>query len=179
MRKVDAVLHPIRLRIVQAFLGSPTLTTRQLAERLPDVPQATLYRHLGTLADNGIIVVERENRVRGAVERVYRLPEGSASLTGPDLEGTPPEEHLRHFTTLLAALQGEFVRYLGRPGIDLAADGVGYRSFALNLTDEEFTAFLAEIGEVVGRAAANPPAPGRKRRAFTRITMPLEGPEQP
>lgn len=173
------VLHPIRLRILQAFLGSPTLTARQLAERLPDVPQATLYRHLGTLHDNGVVVVERENRVRGAVERVYRLPEGSASLAGPDLEDSSPEEHLRYFATFLAALQGEFARYLGRPGADPVPDGVGYRSFALNLSDEEFAAFLAEIGEVVGRAAANPPAPGRRRRVFTRITMPSEEQENP
>ncbi|MEO3784059.1 helix-turn-helix domain-containing protein [Actinocorallia sp. B10E7] len=179
MRKVDVVLHPIRLRIVQAFLGSGTLTTRQLAERLPDVPQATLYRHLGTLAENGILVVERENRVRGAIERVYSLPADSASLTGADLEGATPEEHLRYFATFLAALQGEFTRYLSLPETDLVADGVGYRTFALNLTDEEFTAFMAELGEVVARAAANPPAPGRRRRAFARITMPLEGREDP
>jgi DNA-binding transcriptional ArsR family regulator len=177
MRKVEAetVLHPVRLRILQAFLGGRELTAGQLAERLPDVPQATLYRHLGVLAGGGILAVVRENRVRGAVERVYGLPDGAALVKGADLEGVTPEEHLRHFATFLAALQGEFVRYLARPGADPAADGVGYRLFALTLTDEEFASFLAELGALVERAAANPPAPGRRRRAFARITLPLEG----
>lgn len=37
--------HPVRLRVIIA-LGGRTLTTKQLAEALPDVAQATLYRHV-------------------------------------------------------------------------------------------------------------------------------------
>ncbi|MFF5213103.1 helix-turn-helix domain-containing protein [Streptosporangium sp. NPDC000396] len=173
MRKVEAILHPVRLRILQAFIGRKTLTVRDLADLLPDVPQATLYRHLGTLADAGVLQVVEERRVRGAVERVFALPDTSAALTGADLEGATPEDHLRYFATFLAALQGEFARYLGRPGIDLAADGVGYRTFTVNLTDEEFLAFMASLNELVTKAVSNPPAPGRRRRVFARVVMPL------
>jgi hypothetical protein len=34
----DLLLHPVRLRIVQAFLGDRALTTTQLRGELPDVP---------------------------------------------------------------------------------------------------------------------------------------------
>ncbi|WP_344967364.1 helix-turn-helix domain-containing protein [Streptosporangium fragile] len=173
MRKAEAVLHPVRLRILQAFIGPETLTVRDLADLLPDVPQATLYRHLNTLTDAGVLRVAEERRVRGAVERAFALPDVSGALTGADLEGATPDDHLRYFAAFLAALQGEFARYLGRPGIDLAADGVGYRTFVVNLTDEEFLAFMASLNELVAKAAANPPAPGRRRRAFARVVMPL------
>ena len=51
----ELVLHPVRLRIVQAFLGTPSLTTAQLRERLPDVPAATLYRQVATLVEGGLL----------------------------------------------------------------------------------------------------------------------------
>ena len=44
----DLLLHPVRLRIVQALVGSP-MTPLHLKEQLGDVPQATLYRHLSQL----------------------------------------------------------------------------------------------------------------------------------
>ena len=46
----DILLHPVRLRIVLSF-GSEQLTTAQLAQRLPGVSHATLYRQVATLAD--------------------------------------------------------------------------------------------------------------------------------
>jgi DNA-binding transcriptional ArsR family regulator len=183
VRKVDALLHPVRLRIVQAFLGREagdeagegTRTARELAAALPDVAQATLYRQLAALVDSGVLEVVDEHRVRGAAERVYALPRASASLLGADLAGATAEDHLRYFVTFLAALQGEYVRYLRRGTPDLEADGVGYRTFTVNLADEEFAGFMAELNDLVLRAAANPDAPGRRRRLFARVVMPLAG----
>lgn len=174
MRKVDAVLHPVRLRILQVFIGQHALTARRLAELLPDVPQATLYRHLGTLTENDVLQVVEERPVRGAIERSYALPDSSATLVAADLDGAAPAEHLRYFATFLGALQGEFTRYLGRGEPDLAADGVGYRMAALHLTDAEFAAFMDELNDLVGRAAANPPAPGRRRRLLARVVLPAD-----
>jgi len=38
------LLHPVRLRILQAFLGDRALTTTELRAERPDVPAASLYR---------------------------------------------------------------------------------------------------------------------------------------
>jgi DNA-binding transcriptional ArsR family regulator len=173
MGRIDVVLHPVRLRIVQAFIGHESVTVRDLAKQLPDIPQATLYRHLGTLVDGGVLRVVQERKVRGTVERVYALPDTSATLLAADLDNASPEDHLRYFANFLSALQGEFARYLGRDRIDLVADGVGYRTFTVNLTDEEFVTFMTSLNELVAKAAANPPSPDRHRRAFARVVMPL------
>ena len=42
MSKADLLLHPHRLRIVQAFLGHDGLTTADLRRALPDIPTATV-----------------------------------------------------------------------------------------------------------------------------------------
>ncbi len=46
MTSADLLLHPVRLRIVQAFLADRALTTSELRTELPDVPTASLYRHI-------------------------------------------------------------------------------------------------------------------------------------
>ena len=57
MASADLLLHPVRLRIVQAFLGDRALTTAELGTELPDVPPASLYRHVGVLVEGGVLAV--------------------------------------------------------------------------------------------------------------------------
>ena len=44
MSSADLLLHPIRLRIIQTFLGDRQLTTAQLHTEIPTVAPATPYR---------------------------------------------------------------------------------------------------------------------------------------
>src|SRR3712207_613879 len=140
----DLLLHPVRLRIVQAFLGERTLTTAELGAELDDVPTASLYRHVGLLADAGVLAVAGERRVRGAAERRYRLVVEAASA---DPEGMTAEDHRRAFATFVAALLADLDRYLHRAGtsLDPVADGLGYRQAALWLDDQELGELLAEL----------------------------------
>ncbi|GAA4229115.1 DNA-binding transcriptional ArsR family regulator [Streptosporangium album] len=79
MDTLELFAHPVRLRIVHAMSGGRILTTSQLCARMPEVTKATMYRHVGLLADAGILAVDGEQRVRGAVERRYRLLARSTS----------------------------------------------------------------------------------------------------
>ena len=78
------LLHPVRLRIVQAFLGDRALTTTALREELADIPPTSLYRQVARLVAAGVLMVVAERRVRGAVERTYvlRLSAASVALRG-------------------------------------------------------------------------------------------------
>jgi hypothetical protein len=168
----ELLLHPVRLRVVQSFLGDRELTTGQLRDELPDIPTASLYRHVATLVDGDVLEVVAERRVRGTFERTYRLNNANANVTGEDAAAMDTDGHRRAFMTFVAALLGDFDRYLGREGFDLARDGVGYRQIALNLSDEEFAELWAELGDVIRQRAALPPGPGRVRRLLSTIVMP-------
>jgi DNA-binding transcriptional ArsR family regulator len=167
----DVLLHPVRLRIVQALAGR-RMTSTELAAALGDVPPATLYRHIGTLAGAGVLAVAEERPVRGITERVYVLAEGAASLGPEDLRTATREDHLRYFTVFLAGLLGDFGRYLAAGEPDLAADGVGYRQVPLELTDQELAELVGRIGAAVAPALANRPGPGRRRRLLSTVMMP-------
>src|SRR5215472_4321535 len=115
----DLLLHPVRLRIVQAFLGDRALTTSQLGAELADIPTASLYRHVARLVDAGVLAVVAERRVRGAVERTYVLRVMSASIGLDEVAGMSAEDHHRAFMAFVAGLLADFDRYLDRGDIDL------------------------------------------------------------
>ena len=167
----DLLLHPVRLRIVQAFLGGRTLTTAGLGAELDDVPTASLYRHVGLLVDAGVLGVVEERKVRGAAERSYRLVLEAASA---DPAGMSAEDHRRAFATFVAALLADFDRYLQRAGStpDPLADGVGYRQAGVWLDDGEFADFVGELRALVAARMALPQRPGRRRRILSTVLMP-------
>lgn len=167
----DLLLHPIRLRIVQALVGRP-MKPLELLDHLGDVPQASLYRHIKQLESGGVLEVIDERPVRGGVERTYAVVEAAVQLGADDLAGTTAEDHLRYFSTFLGALMADFAAYLERSDVDLATDRVGYRQVPLWLSDDEFDELASEMGEAVRRRLGNGPDAQRRRRLLTTIVMP-------
>lgn len=170
----DLLLHPVRLRIVQAFLGDRALTTADLQLELSDVATTSLYRHVGRLADAGVLEVVGERQGRGSMERTYRLVPGAASVNVEALESLTDDEHRRAFTVFVAGLLGDFDRYLANGRPNFAQDRVGYRTTALHLTDAEMDGLIADLRAVVARRAALTPAPDRRRRLLTTLLMPAD-----
>ena len=64
--RADLIMHPVRMRLL-ATLAHRQLTPRQLSQLLPDIPQATLYHHLGILTRAELLRVVSERQIRGAV----------------------------------------------------------------------------------------------------------------
>jgi hypothetical protein len=172
MTTADLLLHPIRLRIVQAFLGDRALTTTELRAELPDVPAASLYRHVARLVDGGVLAVVAERRVRGARERTYVLRTAAASVSLDEVAKMSPDEHRQMFLAFLAGLIGDFDRYLARADIDLVRDGVSYRLAGMWLDEAELKDLARELVIAIQLRLANAPKPGRKRWIFGTIVLP-------
>ena len=79
MEIAEVVMNPVRQRIFQYFLLHETGTVKDIKKALPDVPSASLYRHVKILADSAILTVVGENRIRGTVESIYRLNKSALS----------------------------------------------------------------------------------------------------
>lgn len=167
---VDVLLHPIRLRIVRALAPTREATIAELASDVPDVPQASLYRHVNKLARAGIIAAVSERAVRGATERRYRL--AHASLTGAHLANASRDDHLRYFITFVATLIDDFAAYLERGMPDYARDGVGYRQVSLMLTDAEFRTMARKLSTAVLPFVGRAPSRKRTPRYLSTVVMP-------
>jgi len=175
MASADLLLHPVRLRIVKAFLGDRALTTSQLAAELGDVPAGSLYRHVALLTRAGVLQVVAERRVRGAVERTYTLRLLAAQIQPGEAAAMTAEEHMHAFTAYVAGMLADADRYLASGRADPVRDGATYRMAAMWLTDAEFAEFARDLTAVFQPRLANAPGKGRRRRMVYSIFLP--GPE--
>jgi hypothetical protein len=171
----ELLLHPVRLRIVKAFLGDRALTTGQLASELNDIPTGSLYRHVALLAHAEVLQVVAEQRVRGALERTYALRVAAAQLQPSELASMTPADHAHGFMAFVASALSDFDRYVATNPTDLVQDGTGYRSAAAWLDDAELTEFIRDLLAVIRPRLAIRPGQGRRRRILYGVVLPASG----
>ncbi|WP_037368402.1 helix-turn-helix domain-containing protein [Amycolatopsis orientalis] len=172
MKTADLLLHPVRLRIVHALAGGRELTTTQLCARLPDVSKVTVYRQVAPLLEGGFLEVAEEHRVRGAVERRYRLRQDRPVIDADAAAEMTLEDHRRGFAVAMAVLIAEFDAYLDRAGADPAADGVSYRQGVLWLSPGELAEMTRKMLDVLRDSVGNEPAPGRVPYLLSPVLFP-------
>ncbi|AXI38808.1 transcriptional regulator [Bacillaceae bacterium ZC4] len=169
--KAALILHPVRIRIIQTLIGK-RLTVQEIMEFLPEVPQASLYRHLKKLEEAKLIEIVEKRKIRGTIEKVYALPDETIGLEDSDLQHISRNEHLNIFMRFIANILADYERYLRQEQIDLLKDGVGFRQVRFYASDEEFFQFAETVNRAMKKLMGNQPAHNRKKRIFTSIIMP-------
>lgn len=153
-------MHDVRLRILHAA-ATTDLTTKQLAQKLADVPQATLYRHVKTLVDHGALEVVAEKAIRGTIELTYRTRSNAARLTREEFAALPADEHRRIYALLLGELKSICDEYLDQPDFDTTRDGMTYLMTKLTLSDDRRRQLRLDLIDLL-RSYADDPAPGAR-----------------
>ncbi|MEI6624314.1 MAG: helix-turn-helix domain-containing protein [Actinomycetes bacterium] len=192
MATPHVLTHPIRLRIVMALVGDRQLTTYEIAEEMPDVPTATLYRHIAALSDAGVLDVVAERRVRGAVERTFALRPGGGLVGQAGAAKMTQEEKSAAFGVFAAGLIAAYDGYLANPDAggqlaeadwqnldwddsrtdvgEAAKEAAGYRALALYLDVNDLTTMAEAL-----KAALEPyfaPVEGKQRVLFGTVFIP-------
>ena len=163
MEIAEVVMNPVRQRIFQYFLLHETGTVKELKKALPDIPNASLYRHVKILADHSLLTVVGENRIRGTVESVYRLNKDAMSTE---------DESGNAVQMALLGICASFAKYFAGGNVDPKKDMLLLTNCTLLLTDEEFMGFLSEINEIALKYMKVEPAEGCKTRQITLISAP-------
>lgn len=163
MEIAEVVMNPVRQRIFQYFLLHETGTVKDIKKALPDVPSASLYRHVKILADSSILMIVGENRIRGTVESIYRM--NKSALSAGDESGEAVQMSL---LSICAA----FAKYFSGGNADPERDMLLFTNCTLLLTDGEFSDFLSEINEVALRYMKVEAKAGSKTRQITLISAP-------
>ena len=165
MEIAEVVLNPVRQRIFQYLLIHETGTVKEIRKALPDVPSASLYRHMKILADHSIIMVVGENRIRGTVESVYQL--NKIALQIDDANGEAVQ-------TALLGFCASFAKYFASGHANPKKDMLLMTTCTLTLTDEEFMEFLSEINQVAVKYMDIGIKEGSKTRQITLISSPTD-----
>lgn len=170
--KIDLILHPVRFRILQS-LTRETLTTQEIADRLPDVAKSSIYRHLKLLLAGEMVAIVEKRLVNGIQEKVYTLT-AVPRLSAEDVLNLSSQEHLHYFTVYLMTLLRGFADYLqtGDPP-DLLADKTGYSEAIFFANDEELTQFKEQMQTILQSLAENGAGNGRHKHKFAIISHPI------
>jgi hypothetical protein len=147
------------------------LTTQEIADLLPDVPKASLYRHIRELAEAGVLKVVGETAIRGTVEKRFAVQLDAVTFSKEDLLDAGHEEYLRLISGRLDSILAVYETYLARKEPTLAEDTL-FRVNAANMTDEEFWDFRKQVTDLLSAARDNPMAPGRRRRIISLVAVP-------
>jgi DNA-binding transcriptional ArsR family regulator len=172
----ELLLHPVRLRIVHALAGGRERTIGELCARMPEVSKVTVYRHVAMLVDAGFVEVAGEHRVRGAVERRYRLRQDRPPIDEKAAAAMSLEDHRRGFATAMVVLMSEFNAYLDRGAANPTADSVSYRQGTLWLDPDEVAELRSELLKVLRPRVGNKPSRGRTAYLLSPILFPTESP---
>ncbi|HVT12904.1 MAG TPA: helix-turn-helix domain-containing protein [Fimbriimonadaceae bacterium] len=160
--KSEVIAHPIRLRIL-GVVGSRRMTPRQIAEKMPDVAQATLYRQIKVLHETGMLEVVEQRQAHGAVESTYAIRKGAAHLSREEFAAISPEDHAASFSVIQGTAYASLRRYFEQPDYDTTRDGMTYFGANLVLTDEEARQLRLDILDLLRRYIKEP-ASGRPRQ---------------
>lgn len=165
----DVVMHPVRLRIIQQ-LGGRRLTTAQLRAALPDVTQATLYRHVATLVDAGILSVVEERRVRGAVERTLALGDRMAHVDHAELRAMSDGQLRSAFLAFLGDVSADFDRFVDSEDRVLR-DFVGFGRVALYVDTADLADIQAGLSELLAPYLSQSRG-GKRRVSLATVLVP-------
>ena len=163
MEVAEVVMNPVRQRIFQYLLVHETGTVKEIRQALPDVPSASLYRHMKILTDNAILTVVGENRIRGTVENVYAL--NKSALEVDDTNDSAVQ-------SALLGISAAFAKYFSGGRAEPKKDMLLLTTCTLSLTDEAFLEFLTEINQVAVKYMDVPVREGSKMRQITLISAP-------
>lgn len=161
----EVFMNPVRQRIIQYLLVHEKGTVKEIKKELPDVPSASLYRHIKILNDSEFIIVVEENRIRGTVENVYSL--NREALEVDDENGTAIQMSL-------LSLCAVFAKYFSSGHADPRKDLLMLTSCTLTLTDEEFIKFLTELNEVATKYMSIPVTETSVSRQITLVSSPVD-----
>ena len=166
----EVILHPDRMSIVAELALGDRLTAAQVRERLPEMPLATLYRHLAVLTEAEVLAVHDTRQKRGATERTYAL---AVNLAFPLHQVTSSGRLMLVVSAAAALLIRLFSRYVQRsPSARGKADPM-LRFYLVVATDAEYRRLTQELARLLhGAAEAGARSKRGRRRVFCVAAVP-------
>ena len=169
---MEYLSNPVMCRLLIEIQEQEQVTAKKLAETYTDIPQATLYRYLNRMLNDEVLKIVDENRIRGTIEKVYAL-NFSLEIDKQDmLKENAGKEYFRIFTQFAMGIMREFQEYTKSSEINIPADGSGFWSTPLYLSNNELEDAAEKIQAVLNPLFKNAPASDRQLRNISVIISP-------
>ncbi len=173
-KMMECITNPVKCKLLLEIYSQERATAKHLSDVLGGIPQATLYRNLKKMVNDGLLKVVEETQVRGTVERTY----GLAFNPNRDFETILAQNsgtlYMQVFTQYFLGFAKQFQKYCKSPDINIKKDMSGLSLSHLYLSDEELTELMKNISTILKTAEKNEPNAERKLRTLGIIVTPPE-----
>ncbi|PFY15218.1 transcriptional regulator [Bacillus toyonensis] len=150
--KVEILMHPVRMKICQVLMRNREngLTPLEMVKIIKNVPQATLYRHLQTMVESGIVRVIKEKKVKSVSEKYYAINEEDAKIEGSEWKRLSNEEKLNYISYYQLSLMIQYQSYLKNLGEqNNQEDNATFSVVELKIDEEHLIKFQNELNELM------------------------------
>jgi len=169
---IQHLTNPTKNKIIIQVMSEGQTTAKALAAHNADIPQATLYRHLKKLVDDGVLKIIEERQIRNVTEKVYGMAIDFTAYTEKMIKENDAEAYLGLFYNYMAGLVKEFKTYSERDDVDLLHDGSGFKLQHFYADLEELQMLSKAIAELITPFITDDGSKPRKERLLGIIFTP-------
>ena len=141
------LLHPYRFLIVAA-LGENEASVKELQEKLPNIPQAAMYRSVQKLEVANIIKRISEKKVRGAIQATYGL---NFSMEKMQLDNQPVETYLSAaYTVFFSYVHNKLTEHItSKTKKDNSLAFSRFNTMKIHIKKDKLEEFAMETNELI------------------------------
>lgn len=142
---MECLGNPLKARIMILMKEYGPLTPKQIMEKDPRMPQATVYRALKSMEDCHVLQIVAETKVKAMVEKTYSFNEELPSKIKEMISTNDGDSYFRLFAAFAFNLMRSFEEYSKNDSIDIKRDGSGFFSMPIYATAEELEELRKEL----------------------------------
>lgn len=144
-KRLKVLTDPISNKIIQLIRVRGEMTIADIISANIGVPRATLYRKIDKMVEVGAIYVASTNKVRGQIEKVYKIKDIFVATKGSK------EEDMQMITMSLMGILGQYDDYFKKDSADVTRDKLFMFNYNISLNDEDFGQMMQEMYQLVDK----------------------------
>ena len=144
-KRLKVLTDPISNRIIQLIRVRGEMTIADIISANIGVPRATLYRKIDKMVEVGAIYVASTNKVRGQIEKVYKIKDIFVATKGSK------EEDMQMITMSLMGILGQYENYFKKDSADVTRDKLFMFNYNISLNDEDFGQMMQDMYQLVDK----------------------------
>lgn len=160
--------NPVAYRILQYVAAHRSATTLEIADAMPDISRATVYRYCKRMAENEILDVISEDKIRGQICRTYVLRK--VTIAGDETTN----DYMATTLLFLQMVHKKYDAYFSKTTIDTKRDKLFMVSPDLVLDDQTYAELCDRLKTLVLEYSDIKPNPNSRIRNLYLMSAPDE-----
>ena len=137
-----------KARIIAVMVHNGEMTSKEIIESLPDISQATLYRAISQMEEDGILEVVHEEKKRAIIEKTYSFERIHEEIIRTIEKENDKDAFYAIMASHLLAMMDKFKRYCSSDNADIMRDRAGITGIELYATPQELDEIAQKISQI-------------------------------